>query len=61
MTYSNPSNPDRDRYHPTTWRDYLSFIGGCAVWILGFLILAPLVIGVSTLLIWEVITWVATH
>ena len=61
MTYTNPSNPDRDRYQPTTYRDYLSLVGGCAVWVLGFFILAPLAVGVIYLLAWEVWMWVVSH
>ena len=60
MTYSNPSNPDRDKYHPTTYRDYLSLVGGCAVWILGGLILVPLVLGTIIVGLFKVLEWVST-
>jgi len=60
MTYTNPSNPDRDRYQPTTYRDYLSLVGGCAVWILTFFILAPLVLGVIIVGMMKVLEWVST-
>ena len=61
MTYSNPSNPDRDRYQPTKWHDYPAFIGKFVAWVLVFFILAPLALGVTIVGILQAITWVLSQ